>query len=169
MRETRVRSLGWEDALEKEMATHSSTLAWKIPWTEEPGRLQSMGSQGVGHDWTTSLSLSLVGSAACQCRGHGLLIREDPMCCGLTKPMHHNCWACALEPGSPRACAPQQEKPPQYCKVISLQLNKFILKKKACFQCQKKEWEAQAPKLESNLRSLLPEKSPQSNKDPAQS
>ena len=45
-----VRSLGGEDPLEKEMATHSSTLAWKIPWTEEPCRLQSMGSQGVGHD-----------------------------------------------------------------------------------------------------------------------
>ena len=45
MRETRVRSLGWEDPLKKEMATHSSTLAWKIPWTEEPGGLQSMGSQ----------------------------------------------------------------------------------------------------------------------------
>ena len=45
MRETRVRSLGWEDPLEKEMATHPSTLAWKIPWTEEPGRLQSVGSQ----------------------------------------------------------------------------------------------------------------------------
>ena len=45
MRETQVRSLGWEDPLEKEMATHSSTLAWKIPWTEEPDRLQSMGSQ----------------------------------------------------------------------------------------------------------------------------
>ena len=44
MRETWVRSLGWEDPLEKEMATHSRTLAWKIPWTEEPGRLQSMGS-----------------------------------------------------------------------------------------------------------------------------
>ena len=44
IRETWVRSLGWEDLLEKEMATHSSTLAWKIPWTEEPGRLQSMGS-----------------------------------------------------------------------------------------------------------------------------
>ena len=43
MRETRVRSLGWEDPLEKEMATHSSTLAWRIPWREEPGRLQSMG------------------------------------------------------------------------------------------------------------------------------
>ena len=42
---------------EKAMATHSGTLAWKIPWTEEPGRLQSMGSLGVGHDWTTSLSL----------------------------------------------------------------------------------------------------------------
>ena len=50
MRETWVRSLGWEDPLKKEMATHSSTLAWKIPWTEEPGRLQSMGSQRVGHD-----------------------------------------------------------------------------------------------------------------------
>ena len=44
MQETWVRSLGWEDPLEKEMATHSSTLAWKIPWAEEPGRLQSMGS-----------------------------------------------------------------------------------------------------------------------------
>ena len=50
MQETRVRSLGWEDPLEKEMATHSSTLVWKIPWTEEPGRPQSMGSQRVGHD-----------------------------------------------------------------------------------------------------------------------
>ena len=50
MRETQVRSLGWEDPLEKEMAIHSSTAAWKIPWTEEPGRLQSMGSQRVGHD-----------------------------------------------------------------------------------------------------------------------
>ena len=50
MQETRVQSLGQEDLLEKEMATHSSILAWKIPWTEEPGRLQSMGSQRVGHD-----------------------------------------------------------------------------------------------------------------------
>ena len=50
MRETSVRSLGWEDSLEKEMATHSSILAWRIPWTEEPGGLQSTGSQRVGHD-----------------------------------------------------------------------------------------------------------------------
>ena len=48
--ETQVRSLGWEDPLEKKMATHSSTLAWKIPWMKEPGRLQSMGSQRVGHN-----------------------------------------------------------------------------------------------------------------------
>ena len=48
--ETWVRSLGWEDLLEKETATHSSILAWKIPRTEEPGRLQSVGSQRVGHD-----------------------------------------------------------------------------------------------------------------------
>ena len=50
MQETQVRSLGWEDPLEKEMATHSSTLAWKIPWMEEPDRLQSMGLQRDGHD-----------------------------------------------------------------------------------------------------------------------
>ena len=50
MRETQVRSLGREDSLENEMATHSSILAWKIPWIEEPGRLLSMGSQRVGHD-----------------------------------------------------------------------------------------------------------------------
>ena len=50
MRETRVRSLGWEDFLEKEMATHSNTLAWRIPLMEDPGRLQSTGSQRVGHD-----------------------------------------------------------------------------------------------------------------------
>ena len=49
-RETWVWSLGWEDPLEKEMAIHSSTIAWTIPWTEEPGRLQSMGSQRVGHN-----------------------------------------------------------------------------------------------------------------------
>ena len=57
MWETRVQSLGWEDSLEKEMAAHSSTPVWKIPWTEEPSRLQSMGSQRVGHNWATSLSL----------------------------------------------------------------------------------------------------------------
>ena len=50
MQETQVQSLGWEDPLEKEMATHSSTIAWKSPWTEDPGRLQSMGSQKVGHN-----------------------------------------------------------------------------------------------------------------------
>ena len=50
MQATWVRSLDWEDPLEKEMATHSSTLAWKIPWTEELGRLQSSGSQRIGHE-----------------------------------------------------------------------------------------------------------------------
>ena len=57
MQETQVQSLGQEDPLEKEMATHSSTLAWKIPWTEGPGGLQSLGMQKVGPDWATSLSL----------------------------------------------------------------------------------------------------------------
>ena len=59
MQETQVLFLGWEDPLEKEMAIHSRTIAWKIPWTEEPNRLQSMGSQKVGHDWTTSLYFTI--------------------------------------------------------------------------------------------------------------
>ena len=59
LRETPVQSLGREDTLEKEMATHSSILAWEIPWTQEPGGLQSTGLQRVGHDRVTSLSLSL--------------------------------------------------------------------------------------------------------------
>ena len=60
--ETWVQSLGREDLLEKEMATHSSILVWKIPWMEEPGSLQSMGSHRIGHNWSTSLSLSLVNN-----------------------------------------------------------------------------------------------------------
>ena len=59
MRETQVPSLGQEGSLQKEVATHSSILAWKNPWLEEPGRVQSMGSQGVRHDWATSLTHSL--------------------------------------------------------------------------------------------------------------
>ena len=50
MQETQVQSLGWEDLLENGTTSHSSILAWRIPWTEEPGKLQSMGSQRVGHD-----------------------------------------------------------------------------------------------------------------------
>ena len=60
MWETWVQPLGWENLLEKKMTTHSNILAWKIPWTEEPGRLQSMGSQRVRHDWTTSPSPFLI-------------------------------------------------------------------------------------------------------------
>ena len=59
MQETWVWSLGWADPLEKEMATQSSILAWRIPWTEKLGGLQSMGSQRVRHDWATSLTHSL--------------------------------------------------------------------------------------------------------------
>ena len=89
MRQTRVRSLGWEDPLEKEMATHSSTLAWKIPWTEEPGRLQSMGLQRVGHDWATSLSLSfkyIKGVFAVRCLGNLHLIYNKNILLIFTSP-----------------------------------------------------------------------------------
>ena len=60
MQETWVRSLGWEDPLEKEMATHSSILAWEIPWMVKSAGLQSTGSQRVRHNWVTSLSLLLL-------------------------------------------------------------------------------------------------------------
>ena len=62
MQETWGRLLGWEDPLEKEMAAHSSTLAWKIPWIAEPGRLPSMGFQRLGHNWKTSLSPNSVSN-----------------------------------------------------------------------------------------------------------
>ena len=60
MQETWVQSLGREDPVEKEMATHSSTLTWKLPWMEEPGRLQSVGLQRVRHDWATKLNSSIL-------------------------------------------------------------------------------------------------------------
>ena len=60
VQEIQVRSLGLEDPPEKEMAIHPSILAWKISWTEEPGGLQSMGSQRVGHDWATTLTYLLI-------------------------------------------------------------------------------------------------------------
>ena len=71
MRETQVWSLDQEDPLEKEMVTCSSILAWRIPWREEPDRLQSTGLQRVGHDWVTSLSLFMVTDANCiYCSDH---------------------------------------------------------------------------------------------------
>ena len=66
MQETRVPSLDWNDALEKGMAIHSSTLAWRIPWTEETGRLQSMGLQRVGHDQVTNTSTFITELALCK-------------------------------------------------------------------------------------------------------
>ena len=64
MRETQVQSLGQEDPLKKEMATHSSILAWKIPWTEEAGRLQFMGSHRVGHDWSDLAAAAAAASGS---------------------------------------------------------------------------------------------------------
>ena len=71
MRETWVRSVGQEDSMEKEMATHSSILAWRTPWMEEPGRLQFTGSQRVGHDWATSLTQSVLPKAHSHSRMFG--------------------------------------------------------------------------------------------------
>ena len=65
MQETWVKSLGGEDPLKEETATHSSILAWKIPQTEEPGRLQSVGSQRVGHNWVTKHGLIKIGFNQC--------------------------------------------------------------------------------------------------------
>ena len=71
MQETQVRSLGWEDPLEKEMAAHSSILVWKIPWMAEPDRLLSMGSKRIGHYWATSLHFTTVWHHKEQARATG--------------------------------------------------------------------------------------------------
>ena len=84
MWETWVHFLGREDPLEKEMAIHSSTLDWKIPWTEELDGLQSMGSQRVGHNWTTSLSLTeYLKAFSMQDPGDGLIAKS---CASLVTP-----------------------------------------------------------------------------------
>ena len=97
MWKTRVWSLGQEDPLEKEMGTHSSTLAWRIPWMEEPGTLQSMGSQRVRYNWVTSFSLSHTHTHThthcwCCCSvSQSCPILCDPMDCstpGLPVPYH---------------------------------------------------------------------------------
>ena len=85
MRETWVQSLGQENPLEKEMATHSSILAWRIPQTEEPGGLQSMGSQRIGHDWaTTTFTFTCPniqdGLKRVDCFLHHLLFIEHLLC-----------------------------------------------------------------------------------------
>ena len=73
MQETQVQSLGQENLLEKEMTSHCRILAWKIPWMEEPGRLQSMGSQRVRHHWATSFSFSLLLMRIRMCAGPACL------------------------------------------------------------------------------------------------
>ena len=81
MQKTQVQSLGWEDPLEKEMATHSSILAWRILWTEEPGGLQSMGSQRVRQDWATTLTLTYLVTKSYLT----LLWPQTPLCMGFPK------------------------------------------------------------------------------------
>ena len=81
--ETRVQFLGWEGPLEKEMAIHFSTLAWEIPWLEESDRLQSMGSQRVGHDWVTSLFIAATSLLLCpphKCSEVWWTVTPFPLC-----------------------------------------------------------------------------------------
>ena len=82
MQKTQVWTLGWEDPLEKEMVTHSNILAWKIPWMEEPGRLQFMGSQKVRHNWATNTHFL---------KGLGLIFLPCSQCCLFSKhvSIHH--------------------------------------------------------------------------------
>ena len=112
MQEAQVRSLSQEDPLEKEMAAHSSILAWKIPWTEEPGRLQSMGSQRVGHDWATKQNCSHKMHSVCsettqthfshhwiQSRGYNNENHRNAFCWKENGQLRW--WGCPLLPTSP--------------------------------------------------------------------
>ena len=109
VRESLVRSLSREDPLEKEMATHSSTLPWKIPWTEEPGRLQPVGSQRVGHDWATSVSFFLsrkIPHASKQLSNY--------------VPQLLSPWAAAAEAHVPKARASREKPQPWEAHAIQL-------------------------------------------------
>ena len=83
MQQTWVRSLGWEDSLEKEMSAHSSILAWRISWTEEPDRLQSMGSQRVRHNWATNTATFNVYVSTLLSLSHACLSPLRPQPCSL--------------------------------------------------------------------------------------
>ena len=118
MRDTQVRSLGWEDPLEKEMATHSSILAWRIPWREEPGGLQSTGSQRVGHDFTslticrTSLVAQMVKSPlATQEIWVQSLGQEGPLEKGMATHSSLLAWEipCTEEPGGLQSTGSQSD------------------------------------------------------------
>ena len=87
-----VQSLGWEDSLEKEMATHSSILTWRILWTEEPGGLQSTGSQRVGHNCTHTLSCGV------QALGHGapVAVAHGLRSCG-SQTLKHKLSSCGTQ------------------------------------------------------------------------
>ena len=102
-RETGVQSLGREDILEKEMATHSSVLAWSIPWMEEPGRLQSMGSQRVGHDWATSFPFQLPNFRVLEimCRTKSLFLLIKRLWLGVCVP------TCKMDEDAPFQTSPQ--------------------------------------------------------------
>ena len=106
MQETWVWPLGGEDPLEREMATHSSILAWRIPWKEEPGGLQSMGLQRVGHDWATSLSLK----REIKQKVSFLLIQDDGV--DDTKATT-SCWT-TIERRMPDIPHPKTKKKPQW-------------------------------------------------------
>ena len=113
MQETRVLFLGQKDPLGKGMATHSSILAWRIPWTEEPGRLQSVGSQRVGHDWatnTTLLLLVVVQSLSCvqlfvtpwtAARQASLSTSPSPGACSNSCPLSQWCYPTISSPVVP--------------------------------------------------------------------
>ena len=102
IRETDNRSLGWEDHLEKGMATHSSILAWEISWTDEPGGLQPIGSQRVVHDWATKHSTERV---------NGL---KSYLCISISPHGHVNSCCCSLAQSCPTLCVPMDSSMPGF-------------------------------------------------------
>ena len=128
-----VWSFGWEDPLEKEMATHSSILVWRIPWTEKPGGLQSMGSQRVGHDWVWAWVWTLIqndgiflrrGNVDTDLHSRAKMWRhrEKMDVTGVMQPQAKGCWGALLTPGGVGKDLPLQFPEGQACPHLDWKL-----------------------------------------------
>ena len=163
MQETRVQSLSWENPLEKTMATHSSSLAWEIPWAEEPGRLQSMGSQRVGHIGATWFSFTLSGTNQPKGRNICSVIRREVYsrkeCVLLPMLLAATCqwWRKPVWGQSPKEGRRRSQRNPEVMKLESWFHSTLSLLCLSTFFCLDNKFPYCPSQLESRCLFLTPE------------